>query len=213
MRDTPLMSASYFAPVAWVAAVLPHRVAYVEAMETFPKQTYRSRMEIMTAGGVRTLAVPTLRNNHTRMGDVGIDYRTPWPTVHLRTLTAAYAASPYFLYYRDTLEQLLNSRYERLLDFDLATARWLLRMMHIDCRLEPTTDWEPHRNDPLDLRQTFSPKRRMPTTGFASYCQVFADRLPFAPNLSALDLLMNLGPESRPYLENIPIKTLTETPI
>lgn len=207
MTDTPLLSAAYFPPVAWVAAVQHCAVARVEAKETFPKQTFRSRMEIMTAGGVRTLAVPTLHGNHTRTDEVGVDYSTRWATVHLRTLEAAYSASPYFLYYRDGLEELLTTRYERLLDLDLATARWLLRMLHIDCRLEPTVDWQPLGTDGLDLRNAFSPKRPLPPDGFRPYCQVFADRLPFAHNLSALDLLMNLGPEARRHLPTDPKHT------
>jgi hypothetical protein len=37
------------------------------------------------------------------------------------------------------------------------------------------------------------------------YYQVFADRLPFTPNLSVMDLLMNIGPEAKKYLETIEI--------
>ena len=94
---TPLFSTAYFPPIAYVATLLQHPEALVEVKETFPKQTYRNRMEIMTAGGVRTLTVPVVRNNHSRTEEVGIDYKERWNIIHLRTLEAAYSASPYYL--------------------------------------------------------------------------------------------------------------------
>ena len=42
-----------------------------------------------------------------------------------------------------------------------------------------------------------------PTEGMKSYYQVFSDRLPFTPNLSIIDLLMNLGPEAKDYLNKL----------
>jgi hypothetical protein len=52
---TALFSTAYFPPISYVAALMLHNQIIIEAKETFPKQTYRNRMEIMTAGGVRTL--------------------------------------------------------------------------------------------------------------------------------------------------------------
>ena len=50
---TALFSAAYFPPVAWLSAATKYNTLLVEAKETYPKQTYRNRAEIMTAGGVR----------------------------------------------------------------------------------------------------------------------------------------------------------------
>ncbi|MFM7768484.1 MAG: WbqC family protein, partial [Bacteroidota bacterium] len=40
-----------------------------------------------------------------------------------------------------------------------------------------------------------------------SYMQVFRDRFPFVSGLSALDLLMNLGPASVSYLNSMGVPT------
>lgn len=197
----PLFSTAYFPPVAYVAALLRHSRVAIEYKETFPKQTYRNRMVIMTAGGLRPLTVPVVRKNHSRTDEVGIDYHTPWNVIHLRTLTAAYAASPYFLYYRDDLEALLTARYDCLVDLNSVVLEWLLQRMKVACTLEPTKDYLPASGEDDDYRDVFSPKRPYSDLAFPPYYQVFADRLPFAPNLSVLDLLMNLGPEAKGYLE------------
>lgn len=197
-----LFSTAYFPPVAYVAALLQRSEVLIEIKETFPKQTYRNRMEIMTAGGVRTLTVPVVRRNHSRTEEVTIDYKERWNTVHLRTLAAAYSASPYWLYYQDDIESLLMRRYPRLIDLDRAVTEWLLGKLGSACRLTDTTDFQVSAE--LDYRNRFSPKVPYPTEGFPSYYQVFADRMPFVPNLSVIDLLMNLGPEAADYLKQIP---------
>jgi len=199
-----LFSTAYFPPVAYMAAMSRCAEAYIEHQETFPKQTYRNRMMIMTAGGVRALTVPVVRRNHSRTCEVGIDYKERWNVVHLRTLTAAYAASPYWLYYQDDIEALLMQRYAQLTDLNNAVMLWLLRKLEIDCRLTGTDDYQADCGAPSDYRNRFTPKVPYPTEGFMPYYQVFSDRKPFAPNLSIVDLLANLGPEAATYLKKIP---------
>ena len=198
---TPVFSTAYLPPIVYVAKALQHTELLIESKETFPKQTYRNRAEIMTAGGVRTLTVPVIRNNHSRTEEVGIDYKERWNIIHLRTLAAAYSASPYYLYYKDDLETLLTKRYEKLMELNEAIMKWILRLLKADCRLQQTEDYQKVYEE--DFRNTFSPKHPYPTEGMESYYQVFSDRHPFTPNLSIIDLLMNLGPEAKYYLKRI----------
>lgn len=195
---TAIFSTAYFPPTAYLSAITRHRDVLIEAKETFPKQTYRNRTEILTAGGVRTLTVPLKRNNHSRTEEVTIDYSTRWNIIHMRTLTAAYSASPYFLYYKDALEEILMHRYDRLLDLNQTAMKWLLKQYKIECKIALTDTWNDTAAE--DYRNIFSPKVPYPTDTFKPYYQVFADRIPFVPNLSALDLLMNIGPEAKEYL-------------
>lgn len=55
-----------------------------------------------------------------------------------------------------------------------------------------------HADTVCDLRMSFSPKPRLsrpdPTFTAPQYYQTFSDRLPFAPNLSIIDLLFCEGP-------------------
>lgn len=197
----PLFSTAYFPPVAYMAALMRFEEVHMEAKETFPKQTYRNRMEIMTAAGVRTLSVPTIRNNHSHTDEVRVDYKERWNIIHLRTIEAAYAASPYYQYYKDEIEAILTHRYELLVELNQATLEWLLKRLKTSCRVTPSTDYQPSNPDGQnDYRNIFTPKKPYLSDGFKPYYQVFNTRHPFAPNLSTLDLLMNLGPEARDYL-------------
>lgn len=199
----PLFSTAYMPPIAYMAALAQSKEAEIEAKETFPKQTYRNRAVIMTAGGVRTLSVPTIRGNHSRTDEVLIDYKERWNVTHLRTIEAAYNASPFFIYYKNDLEAIIMQRYEKLIDLNMELLRWLMKKTKIECSVGLTSDWQPPRGAKSDMRNKFSPKVPYPADGHKPYYQVFADRIPFTPNLSTLDLLMNLGPEASEYLRNI----------
>jgi len=198
---TPVFSTSYLPPIAYVAKALQYTELLIESKETFPKQTYRNRAEIMTAGGVRTLTVPVIRENHSRIEEVGIDYKERWNIIHLRTLAAAYSASPYYLYYKDDLEALLTRRYGKLMELNEATLRWIFKTLKTDCQFQRTEEYRKMYGE--DFRNTFTPKRPYPAEGMEKYYQVFSDRLPFTPNLSIIDLMMNLGPEAGDYLKRI----------
>lgn len=198
---TPLFSTAYLPPIAYMATICSHSQALIEVKETFAKQTYRNRAEIMTSGGVRTLSVPVIRNNHSRTEEVAIDYSERWNIIHLRTIDAAYNASPYYLYYREGLKSILMTRYDHLIDLNEALLHWLFSTMKTTCQITYTQDFQ--KEYPSDYRNTFSPKLPYPADRFSPYYQVFSDRIPFTANLSIIDLLMNLGPESKDYLKSI----------
>lgn len=184
--------------------------ARIEAHENFQKQTYRNRAEVMTAVGVRPLTVPVVWDHRAKMPirEVRIDYTLPWQREHWRTLVAAYAAAPYFDHYAEKLAPFYDERGYRpeyLYDLNGDLTVLLLRLFGFPDALRHTEDYTPPA--PLDsaaaegdFREIISHKPRLwrPDPSFAApeYYQVFADRVPFAPNLSAVDLLFCEGPRA-----------------
>jgi hypothetical protein len=63
-----------------------------------------------------------------------------------------------------------------------------------------TTEYLPHPEN--DFREAIQPKHPAPDADFhpRRYYQVYEQRHGFLPNLSILDLLFNMGPESIFYL-------------
>ena len=196
----PLLSTAYLPSVAYMAVLAKHDSVVIEQKETFPKQTFRNRTTIATAGGPLTLTVPVVRThgNHTLTRDIGISYQEPWNIRHWRAIVSAYNAAPYFLYYRDELETLLMQRYDRLVDLNDALTAYLLKKMKISCALHPTEDFCPTSDN--DPRNSITAKHSTTDWQFPPYSQVFDNLYGFQPNLSAIDLLFNLGPESQLFL-------------
>ncbi|WP_294601107.1 WbqC family protein [uncultured Rikenella sp.] len=186
------------------------RGARIEACENFQKQTYRNRAEVMTAAGVQTLTVPVVWDHRAKMPirEVRIDYTLPWQHEHWRTLRAAYAAAPYFDHYAEKLAPFFDPRIyrpERLFDLNSDLTRLLLHLFGLPEHLTFTDEYT--APTPLDtaaeagdFRDILSHKPRLrrpdPTFAAPEYYQVFADRIPFAPNLSAIDLLFCEGPQT-----------------
>jgi len=202
-ENVPVFATSYFPPITYMAALLQRPQFIIEQYETFPKQTHRNRTVIITANGLMTLSVPVTRpqGTHTRTADIGISYAERWNVNHWRALEAGYNASPYFLYYRDEIEALLMRRYEKLLDLNEAILQYLLKKIKHSAQYQRSADYLPHPD--IDLRNRFDYKHTDPNNIVPPYGQVFADRMPFQPHVSILDLLFNLGPDTKEYLHRV----------
>lgn len=204
MEPLPIFPTAYFPPIAYFAALAKQQEVLIEQYETFPKQTYRNRTVILSANGPLSLVVPVIRpyGNHTYIHNIGISYTERWNINHWRAITSAYSASPYFLYYKDPLEAILMQHHERLIDLNNALMQHLLKALKLSAITRFTTDYAPDGSVTEDYRNTFSPKKES-NINFPTYNQVFESKMPFVPNMSILDLLFNLGPEAKSYLESL----------
>ncbi len=214
---TALFPTAYLPSVHYMACLSRYNDITIELKETFPKQTYRNRAIIATGNGLQMLTVPVTRpyGNHTRTEDIGISYQEPWHIRHWRAIVSAYNAAPYFLYYRDDLEQILTQTHNQLIDLNNTILKYLLKKLRIDCEISytdqyiyattaPTTQLPSYDGlSPItDFRTLLCVKHVQYPVILPPYSQVFDTRFGFQPNLTVLDLLFNLGPESIEYLQN-----------
>jgi hypothetical protein len=197
-----LLPTAYFPPVSWCACLIRSKSVHIEQMETFPKQTYRNRCEIMTASGPLNLIVPVTKPNgdHTITRDVEISYREPWQQHHWKSIQTAYRSSPYFIYYADILQPLFESGETSLIEHNYYILSVINRILHLDVSIEFTSEYIKLPEELIDLRKEISPKKGRHGLSFSEYPQVFSHKSGFMPDLSILDLLCNLGPEAKGYL-------------
>ena len=214
-----LLSAAYFPPVEYFAAmakditlsadrVIPS-VVWIEAWEHYQKQSYRNRCRIYAADGPQDLNFPIVHDGNPfalPIRDIRVDYSTPWLVRTQRAIESSYKSAPFFDHYRDSLFGLMDTKPERLLDWDLALTRWCLECLHLPVELRLTEEFV-HPGDSRygeDLRESIHPKRPNHILQDLSldrpYYQVFASKSGFIPGLSILDLLFNEGPDAVSYL-------------
>jgi hypothetical protein len=187
----------------------------------FDKHGWRNRNRIKAPDGPRWLTVPV---RHTGLGtprilDVRIAPGAPWARKHVGTLRQLYARAPFAREYLPGLEALLGQPWERLVDLDIALIEqmcgWLgvPRPMHRASTLGVDGD---RSGRLLNLCRHFHATRYLSGDAARSYLDeaLFARhgidvewqqfRHPvypqlhgsFVPYLSAIDLLLNCGPES-----------------
>ena len=205
-----LFSTAYFPPISYVAAMLESDSVVVEQYETFPKQTYRNRTVIATANGLLSLTVPVVRTNgnHTYTKDMAICYNENWALKHWRAIESAYNSSPYFLYYKDDIETILNRQYSTLIDLNMAILAFVFKKLRLKKEVILSDDYVSQIGEStVDYRNYFSPKNKE-VLSLPEYDQVFADRYGFQSDISILDLLFNMGPESLLVLQKCAQKGL-----
>ena len=201
---TLLLPTSYFPPVTYMSSIQATPNITIELYETFPKQTLRNRTVIPTANGAFTISVPVIKPNgtHSMTKDIKICYAEPWPTIHIRTIDAAYNTSPFYDYYRDDIVRLLSSQHKYLVDLNHTILEFLLHTLKINCTIDTSNDYiKDHDETVKDLREHFSYKRPTPDQLNEEYTQVFSAKYRFLPNMSIIDTLFNLGPETSLYLK------------
>lgn len=204
IEEHPVFATAYLPPIIYFAYLQQFKSICIEQYETFPKQTYRNRTLIVTANGPLVLSVPVIRpfGNHTATHDMVISHQERWNIRHWRAIESAYNTSPYFLYYKDAIEKILLDHHDSLLEMNHQLLTTLLKQLKIDCQIRYTDDFVPEGAS-NDYRYSITPKKPASPTLFPTYCQVFDSQMPFLPNMSILDLLFNVGPDSKRYLERV----------
>ena len=193
-----VLSTAWFPPVDWFALLAANESVYLEACESYRKQTWRNRCRILTANGPMDLRVPVVHDGARLITDIRVDWSTGWLRQAEYAIDSAYYSSPFFVYYRDELFGLLDRRPETLWEMNLSIIDFFCRKIGIAPQIVPTTDFLKSLDN--DFRDVFSPKHPS-ESAVRPYWQVFKDKFGFVSGLSIMDLLFNEGPESLAYLK------------
>ena len=196
-----LLSTTYFGPVQWYQKLHRADNVWIECCETFQKQTYRNRCLIATTQGVQALTVPVerpsaLHASQSTIKDVRISDHGDWRRVHWNALRSAYGESPFFEYYEDDLRPIFERHWTFLFDFNEEIRQKMCELIDIQPQVYYTDNYIKEASG--DYRDAIQPKHPMPDADFKPlpYYQVYRQKHGFLPNLSVLDLLLNMGPES-----------------
>ena len=197
-----LLSTTYFGPVQWYQKFYHSDEVQIERHESFLKQTYRNRCLIATTQGVQALTVPVEHHNGQCIKDLRISDHGNWRHLHWNALQSAYGESPFFEYYQDDLRPFFEKRWTFLFDYNEEIRQKMCELIDIRPKVAYSSEFIVHSSEFMDLRNAISPKHPEPDPDFLPkpYYQVYQQRHGFLPNLSILDLLFNIGPESIFYL-------------
>lgn len=159
-----------------------------------PYQSYQkariNRYWVAGSGGPTLLSVPLKggRNQKQALCDIEPAKGENWEVRHWRTLNTVYNKSPFFEYYRDSVESLLMGEHRNLFDLCLSSINWMLNVLRL-----------PVEYSIIESKEGCTYKR-VRQYGSYKYPQVFEDRTGFIPHLSGLDLIFNLGPRAGQWL-------------
>ncbi len=173
-----ILPSAYLPPVAYIRDIFHAESVTIDLGEHFVKQSPRTRCVITTPNGPATLSVPVSapagfdQLAHVPMSQVLVSYQHHWTHQHFQALQSAYGNAPYFLYFADFFRDIYNARPPLLADLNKRFLLLILQLLNIDTSKVSFTN--SYQGSPLSF-DTSSP--------------------------SILDLLFELGPETRLHLQ------------
>lgn len=196
----------YLPSIAYFAALLRYPKIIVEEAENYQKGTYRNRCHLAGANGWLRLSIPLAGGKHQQqpVAEVRIDNHHNWQTQHWRSIQSAYGKTPFFEHYADDFLPLYQQTATHLVDWNKRLLNALMEALDLEIQLESSTSYQPTlAPDIKDLRNVIHPKRDLPPCfSLRPYPQAFLEKHGFIPNLSILDLLFCMGPQSIEILED-----------
>lgn len=199
MLNKTLLSTAYLAPISYYAILLQQINCTIEYHEHFVKQSIRNRCEIYGANGRLRLTIPKKRqgSSKTIIKNIKISHKDKWQKEHWNAIVSSYNSSPFFQYYKDEIKPLFEKREVSLIKFNTKLHHLILQLLQEEVNYKKSKEYS-HKGDFKDLRNCQFSNHRI-----VQYNQVFMEKHGFINNLSILDLLFNLGNESKEYLKNL----------
>jgi len=197
-----LLSLHYLPNITWFKSYVQYGNIWLERHENFVKSTGRNRTEIAAANGRQTLTIPLAggRDHHRKYTDTKIAYITNWQANHWHSIRSAYGSAPYFEFYAHVFQKFYEKEYPYLFDFNLELLNATISVLKLKKGFELTATYE---KTPVDIADMRSRRSVTPEDALLPrYLQVFEARHGFITNLSILDLIFNIGPQSGQYLAN-----------
>ena len=183
----------------------------IDVHSHYAKQTYTNRCTILSTNGPQDLTIPVVKpKDKTPIKDIRISTHDNWQQLHWRAIQSAYNSTPFFEYFCDDYAPFYEKKWDFLLDFNLEIQQKTLELLNfINIPITLSDSYiKPQNFNTKDLREVINPKKfdvSLYNNLSTPYYQIFDSKFGFTPNLSIIDLLFNMGNESRIYLKNIQI--------
>ncbi|MFH1858090.1 MAG: WbqC family protein [Candidatus Omnitrophota bacterium] len=194
----------------------------------YKKREFQNRNKIRTPLGEQWLTVPVVSKGHydQRLKDVLIDNEIGWAKDHWHAVQTNYAKAPCFKAYSGFFEETYARPWRYLVDLNLHLIRFFLEQFGIQAPLflESEIGTQTQATDRLIELATqckanvylsgiggkeYLEEEKFRTAGMILRYQDFSHPVypqrfmkgpeDFIPNLSAIDLLLNLGKDAKPF--------------
>ena len=201
-KQTTILSSLYLAPVEYYSYLFRSEFIVIEINDNYQKQSYRNRCALAGANGPLSISIPIVKpdKDNSKMKDIRIADHGNWRHLHWNAILSAYNSTPYFQYFEDDFRPFYERKIEFIHDFNEELRQLICRFIGINKDVRYT---ETYINEEIegyiDLREKIHPKKE---SDFKTepYYQIFVSKYGFINNLSILDLLFNMGNETRLHL-------------
>ncbi|MFZ9261982.1 MAG: WbqC family protein [Chitinophagaceae bacterium] len=191
-----LTDLQYFPVINYIITLIKGEKHIFLTRSRFQKSTLRNKMILPGSNGLVRLSIPIKGGRGVKVpyGEVEIDNTQEWQKDHIRTITSIYGNAPYFQFYEMGLKELYDVKAIKLFEWNLMCLSYFLdhskmsNLIHYDVSEE-------------NFEMGIIPSVNQGLFDIPYYGQVFMDKIGFQSQVSCLDLLMNLGPDTNKYIK------------
>ena len=197
----PVVCPAYLPNVFYCSWILNQTKVFFITDSYYQKQTIRNRSEIYGANGKLNITIP-LEHTKKQIQQKDIEVRIAndilWQKQHWKSICLAYRSSPYFEFYERDLAPFYEKKITYLMHFNLQILLKILELIEAPLSYE-LVQWNGNKYKKMETLIDAKKKIKWKNE---PYTQVFDNKYGFLSNLSILDVIFNLGPDSSAYLKN-----------
>ena len=173
-----ILPTSYFPSILYFQYLLKEPTFSICENETYLKQSFRNRCEIMTSNGIQKLSIPVEKSHgsKSKTKEVAISNQQNWRKDHWGAIESAYKTAPFFQFYDREVKDLIFNNTENLILFNNQISKQLITWWDLPVKKI--------KNAPFVYEKQIDFLSRVPVK---TYIQVFEEKLPFVSNLSVLE--------------------------
>ncbi len=197
----PVVCPAYLPNVFYCSWILTQTKVFFITDSYYQKQTIRNRSKIYGANGKLNITIPlehTKKQIHQKDIEVCIANEISWQKQHWKSICLAYRSSPYFEFYERDLAPFYEKKITHLMHFNLEILLKILELIEAPLSYE-LVQWNGNKHKRMETLIDAKEKIEWKNE---PYTQVFDNKYGFLSNLSILDVIFNLGPDSSAYLKN-----------
>ena len=188
---------------------------------------FENRNRILTNAGPLMLTVPIRRSRESPLSEIRIVEDSHWRRKHWRSLEAAYCKAPFWDRYGLELKPFyMATHWQKLVDLDEVLLRWCMNVLGLQRPIRRASTLGPLSGKKSDLVLSMCKAVGATTYVFGAMGRSYADvaaferagievrfqdyqhptypqtQPGFCPQMSVIDLIMNVGPEALGVLRN-----------
>jgi WbqC-like protein family len=194
MTDSPILVPYFMPPVSWFVLAAGHDRVQLATHIPYPRQHYANRCYLKGPHSIEAFTLPVLRRGSGQaLRQVQLSHAQPWPRQLARSIENVYRRAAFYEHYAPDLLALVQQPWQALLPLNIALIHLFIKQLGLAVVFEPNTEAQP-----AGLLH-WRPGQQPAQVQLQPYYQLFGH---FVPDLSVIDLIMNLGPQAPSYLRS-----------
>ena len=194
-KDFIVLPSAYLAPISYYYFLNKNKEVIIDIHENFVKRSIRNRAYLLGPNGHILLTVPKRKTMFRSMNKIEVFTINKWTSKHWKAITSCYNSSPYFKYYKDDFENIYSCKHNYLFELNKKLNDLILDILKIKCNCIYSDDYVITQNKEMDFRD----HKYLQQYNYSKVFKEYDNKI----ELSVIDLIFNLGPDSKKYLKSI----------